>query len=134
MERSESIAGESIGITIYDPLFIERGEVICDQKPMIRNELKATIFWMDRNDLKQGEKLNLRCATQEVRAEIIKIERVIDSSTLEEKEAMEVKQTEIADIRMKLNKPIVTTHFSDVPEFGRFVLEKEDVVAGGIFR
>lgn len=135
-DATEAEAGKSVGITTEDKLFIDRGNVIVhdDGLPAVTNRIKANVFWLDRIPYKKGESLRFRCATQEVSCEIEKINRVIDSSTLEliAEDAVEIKNREVANIVIKTDKPIVVENFNKIEELGRFVLEREDTCAGGI--
>lgn len=133
----EAEVGKSIGITTEEKLFIDRGDVIVHDGadlPAVRDEIRANIFWMDKTPYKIGETVWLRCATQEVACEIEKINRVIDSSTLESigDSVNEIRDREVADITIRTAKPVVVERFNSIPELGRFVLAREDTCAGGI--
>jgi sulfate adenylyltransferase large subunit len=129
-------AGESIGITIEDPHFVDRGQVVCSGKePKVSQRFKANVFWMDRQPLRAGERITFKCATQEVRCVIERIEKRIDSSTLEtmERNAKELNGTEVGELVIRTDKPVAIEDFNDVEELGRFVLERGgNTVAGGI--
>jgi sulfate adenylyltransferase large subunit len=133
---TEAEAGKSTGITTEDKLFIDRGDVIVHDGdlPVITDRVRANIFWMDRTPYKKGESIRFRCATQEVSCEIEKINRVINSSTLEliSEDATEIKNREVADIIIRTDKPVVVENFNEIEELGRFVLGREDTLAGGI--
>jgi sulfate adenylyltransferase large subunit len=132
----EAGAGKSIGITTADKIFVDRGNVIVHKSDpfKVTDEIKAHVFWMDRIPLEKGERITFKCATQEVKCEIAKIEKVLDSSTLEIRgeDASRVENTEVADIIIKTARPVVVENFNDVQELGRFVLERNDTCAGGI--
>jgi len=135
LERAQ--AGESIGITLEDPLFIERGQVACpaDAQCTVTDAIKANVFWMSKTRLTLGEKLRIKQATQEVSAEVTEIAKRIDSSSLEviAENSDELKNNEIAELTIRTKAPIATESFYDVPELGRFVLVRgHDIVAGGI--
>ena len=130
-------AGESIGITLQDSLFIERGQIAypADSHPQIGDTFKASLFWMSRQPMSVDEKLMIKCATQEIAIKSCKIHRRINSSTLEviEEDATELGNNEIAELTITTKSPIVVQSFSDFPELGRFVLVRgHDIVAGGI--
>jgi len=129
-------AGESIGITTEDPLFIERGNIVCNESlPMVTDRIKANVFWMSKKDFNINEMITLKIATQEVSAKIEKIEKKINSSTLEEiKEDIDtLKNNEAGTMIIKTLSPIVADDFNYVPELGRFVFEKNMITcAGGI--
>ncbi len=132
----QAIAGDSIGIETKDKVFVDRGNVISEvkDKPTTTKTLKANLFWMDKEPLKKGERVLFKLATQSVMAEITKFERVIDSSTLEvvgeDLEKFENRQT--AQVEIETADEVVIDSFNEVPELGRFVLERTDTVAGGI--
>jgi len=134
-EKHSAEAGESTGITIDQPYFIERGEVaFAGRKPFVLQEFGASVFWMSPRAFALGERLAFRCATQEVPCEIVKISRKVNSSTLETigENASDLKENEVGEIIIRTGKPVVLENFSEIEELGRFVLVRgEDVSAGG---
>ncbi len=128
-------AGESVGFTMEEQIFIERGEMGCvaSQKASVADRFWANIFWMGNKHLQKGGKYLLKVATQEVECVIESIHRVINSSTLEEisKNAHEVAKNEVAEILISTKKPIAFDTFDEVPETGRFVIVHEHDVRGG---
>jgi sulfate adenylyltransferase large subunit len=134
--RVEAEAGESIGVTLEDPLFIQRGEIICcGDLPTVTNRLKADVFWMCSKPLRINERLVLKCATQDVWCIIERIGEKINSSTLEliGKDCNELRETEVGKVIIRTEKQIVTDNFNNVEALGRFVLVKDgDTAAGGI--
>lgn len=136
-DKKEAFAGENIGITTIDPLFAERGNVICgfSDKLDISDSFHANVFWMHQESIKKGEGITLKCATQEVDCKIEEIYKKIDSSTLEfiDNNMEMLKSLEIGQVLIKTKKPITMTTFSKMQEMGRFVLtKKESICAGGI--
>jgi len=133
---SEAVAEKSIGITTEDKLFIDRGGVIVhnDDLPIITNKIRANVFWMDNIPFKKGENIWFRCTTQEVACEIEKINKVIDSSTLEliGEDVEEIKNREVADITIRTERPVVVENFNRMQALGRFVLGRDNTCAGGI--
>jgi len=131
----EAKSGKATGIVTKDKVFVDRGDVICDPEnlPKVTDTFKAHIFWMDKEPLKKGERIILKCATQNAVCQIEKFSKIINSSTLEEKESTEeLANREVADVIIKTDKPIVVENFNDIEEFGRFVLERLNTCAGGI--
>ncbi|MAG21798.1 MAG: hypothetical protein CL943_00635 [Candidatus Diapherotrites archaeon] len=136
-DRKEAGAGESIGITTEEPIFADRGQVICTKEalPGIGNEVEANIFWMSKTPLEKGERITLKCATQEIACSVAEIRKKFDSSSLEqlEENAEQLKETEVGEVLIKTDKSIAFDSFNDIQETGRFVLERGmDTVAGGI--
>jgi sulfate adenylyltransferase large subunit len=129
-------AGKSTGIVTEDKVFVDRGFVITHTKdlPIVTDTVKAHVIWMDKKPFDKNERLLFKCATQEVMCSIDKIEKVIDSSTLEVigKDADTIRNREVADIVIKTQKPVVVENFNKIQELGRFVLQRKDTCAGGI--
>src|SRR5690349_6224440 len=86
-ENGPAVAGDSIGITLSEQIFVERGYVASheNETPIEANRFHADVFWIVREPLRIGHLYGLRLATQDVKCEIVSIERVTDSSTLESK-------------------------------------------------
>src|SRR6266705_5193411 len=80
-----AIAGDSIGVTLSEQIFVERGYVASHESetPIETNRFHADLFWIVREPLRVGYPYDLRLATQELKCEIVSIEEVMDSSTLE---------------------------------------------------
>ena len=128
-ERTTANKGESIGLTLEEPLHVNRGEVVVQKEnpPAPVNQFKGNIFWMSPEPLQLNKKITLRCATQEVGCVAEKIEKRIDSSTLEliEEDAKELRLNEAGIAIFRTEKPIVVEKFPLVEELGRFVIEHE---------
>ncbi len=135
-DGTKAVAGESVGVTIEDPLFIERGMLIThkENRPHVGTVFNASIFWMGQKPLKVGGTYRLKLTTQELDCEIFTINRVIDAVTLEEySEKSEVKKNDVAEITVKTKRPIAFDLVKKIPETGRFVLlDGYDVSGGGI--
>jgi len=134
--KSDAQAGESIGITLAEPLSIERGSVACPvgDEPAVASTIRANVFWMSDQPFRAGEVLLLRDGTQQVPVEI-KIEKKTDSSTLEPiaDHPEMLMATEVAEVSIHAKRPIVVDDFNYIQELGRFVLVRDPhIVAGGI--
>ena len=64
---------------------MERGHIASHEveAPIESNRFKARLFWMGKRHLNLGERYRLKLATQELDAEIVSIEKIIDAGTLE---------------------------------------------------
>jgi sulfate adenylyltransferase large subunit len=136
-ETTKAVASESIGMTTEDAAFLDRGDVVCvpGNEPHVTDSVSANLFWMTKNDFNSNVKLTMRCATQEINCKIEKINRRINSSTLEVigEDSDTIKNLEVAEVIIKTKKPIAIKNFNDVEELGRFVLvHDENICAGGI--
>jgi sulfate adenylyltransferase subunit 1 (EFTu-like GTPase family) len=135
-ERDQAVAGESLGFTVEgDPP--GRSRVLADrnQPPRVSARIEGSLFWMAPKPFVKGETLTFRCTTQEVGARIAEIRQRLNSSTLEviEADADRIEDAEAGEVLIETETPVVVEAFTDIPELGRFVLERDDIiVAGGI--
>ncbi|MDD5254377.1 MAG: adenylyl-sulfate kinase [Candidatus Nanoarchaeia archaeon] len=133
---NELSAGLSLGITIEDDLFLKRGEVISklENKPIVNNLIKCSIFWMGKEDLITNKKYILKIGTHETEFEIYTVNEVIDASTLEKSSYKKsLSRNEIGNLVIKTRDPIVFDSFEEIPTTGRFVIiDNLDVCGGGI--
>jgi sulfate adenylyltransferase subunit 1 (EFTu-like GTPase family) len=127
---------ESIGILLKGRHRVARGQILAGNlSSTISNRIRANIFWMEQRGHQKGETLLFRCATQEVPCRIEKIYKKFDPASMQylEEEALTLQNAEVADILIRLDKKVVVDPFNEIPEMGRFVLEKDGrPVAGGI--
>jgi sulfate adenylyltransferase subunit 1 (EFTu-like GTPase family) len=107
-----AVAGESIGITLTEQIFVERGAVAALESapPYELTRFKARIFWLGRNSFRKGGSYKLKLGSQEAECQIDSIERVIDASTLEtvsrgDKEIF-VGRHEVAELYLRTKRPI----------------------------
>jgi bifunctional enzyme CysN/CysC len=130
-----AVAGDSIGITLSEQIFVERGHVASqeDETPIETNRFHADLFWIVREPLRVGHPYDLRLATQEVKCQIVSIERVMDSSTLEPKSdgRDQLERNEIGRLTIQTRGPLVIDNHDRIPNLGRFVIIDDGQICGG---
>ena len=128
-------AGLPAAITLEDELFVERGQIGAPPgaTPSEARDFTARVFWLHADSLKIGDTLPLRLATQQGEARLVGITRVLDAVTLESsaESATEVKRHEVAEIRLRVRRPLAFDAGSKIPSLGRFVLLRGRRIAGG---
>lgn len=129
-------SGQSIGLVLSDKSSITRGAVLSrGATPHQTSELRTTIFSMTEKAIPTGKEFTLKCGTQEVKGRIKKVYSRIDSSTLEVKteHSNQLEGTEVGDVDLVTDSPVVFENFSSVPSLGRIVLvENDEILAAGI--
>src|SRR3989338_592196 len=135
-KKDFAMTGENIGLTLDPDYDVRVGMIISHNKnlPQVKKEFNAKLFWMN-NELNLNEELILKCATQEIKCKVKKINKRIDSSNLEiiEEDAKILKETEVGEVVIETEKEIVVENFNDLPELGRFVIIKNlDISGAGI--
>ena len=132
--RREARAGESVGITLEEQIFVERGHVASHETatPIETTRFKARLFWMGRNNLAPGRRYKLKLTTQEVEAEVVSIERVIDASTLDAVKGLDaIAKNDVAEVTLQTRSPLVMDNHDRNGVMGRFVIMDGHHVAGG---
>jgi bifunctional enzyme CysN/CysC len=130
-------AGESIGITLSDHIFVERGHVASHEvdAPIESNRMRAKIFWIGREPLRIGSRYRLKLVTQDVECQVAALGPVLDAATLGSSavEHSELRINEVAEVTLQTRAPLVFDNYDRIPVLGRFVLAEEgNLVGGGI--
>ena len=129
-------SSESIGFTLDEQIFVERGDVcsLMDQLPIVSTTFDANVFWMGKRNLEKGRKFTLKLNTQEVECEVVDFKKAIDASTLETLTNQDyIAKNDVAELTLKTRIPVAFDLFGSIATTGRFVLVDEfDVCGGGI--
>lgn len=128
-------AGQSIGITLDEQLFIERGEVasLVANPPTLSNVFRGRLFWLGHAPLKVGKRYKMKLCTAEYTVEVQAIERIIDVNDLGMRESQEVERNAVAEVVLRARGLIALDPFDYNMLTGRFVLvEDYDIVGGGL--
>jgi bifunctional enzyme CysN/CysC len=135
--QTSAQAGESIGVTLTEQIFVERGAVAAleTDPPYELSRFKARLFWLGRKSFSKGKLYKLKLATQEVECEIESIEKVIDASTLEtisrSHDEIFVGRHEVAELTIHTKRPVAFDVHADIVPTGRFVIVDGFEVSGG---
>jgi bifunctional enzyme CysN/CysC len=130
-----AVAGDSVGITLSEQIFVERGYVASheNETPIETNRFHADLFWIVREPLRVGHFYDLRVATQDVKCQIVSIEQIMDSSTLEMKSdgREQLERNEIGRLTIQTRGPLVIDNHDHIPNLGRFVIVDDGRIRGG---
>ncbi|MBI1262527.1 MAG: adenylyl-sulfate kinase [Rhizobiales bacterium] len=132
---TEAEAGASVGITLDEQIFVERGELIShvEDAPVETDVFRARIFWLGNEPMEKGKSYKIKLGTLEAPVTIQSIERIIDTSDLSNASANQVEKNQVAEVVMRSRRMLALDEFIDHPKSGRFVLlEKYDIAGGGI--
>jgi len=129
----EAEAGRSIGVTLDDQIFVERGQIGHHEAaaPSETNSLRVRLVWLGRQPLLRGKRYKLKLATAEHQVEVQTIERVIDTADLASRSADAVVAGDIAEIVLRTRATVAVDDSRILPRTGRFVLVDGYDVAGG---
>lgn len=131
----EASSGQSIGITLDEPIFVERGSVASGEAtaPALTNVFGATVFWLGEHPLAVGRLCRMKLATREANVTVQKINRIIDSATLDSVPGPLLERNNVAEVVLRSAELLAL----DDARFGgptsRFVLVEDfNVVGGGL--
>ncbi|MDG1286802.1 MAG: adenylyl-sulfate kinase [Rickettsiales bacterium] len=128
-------AGQSVGVTLQHPLFLERGEIIShvNDAPLLSNFFSANIVWLGDNPLQKGKRYKIKLGTAEFDAELRTIDRVLSTDDLSFGAAEEIPRHGVGEVTFRLRGMAALDDHTNNARAGRFVIvEGYDVVGGGI--
>lgn len=131
--RQSASAGESIGITLAEQIFVERGQIGSHEQdaPIEADVFKAKLFWLGRQNLEVGRRVKLKLTSTEAECHIQSIDKIIDASTLEEKKQDFIARNDVAEITIRTKSPIAFDNYDRIVPTGRFVIVDKHMVTGG---
>jgi bifunctional enzyme CysN/CysC len=135
-ERDWAGAGESVGITLTEQIFVDRGQIGSHEvdAPIESDVFNAKIFWLGRQNLEIGRKVKLKLTTQELECQIQSIEKIIDASTLAEIDPSSrpyIARNDVAEITVRTKSPVAFDNYERIAGTGRFVVVDHRQVCGG---
>ncbi|HYD98951.1 MAG TPA: adenylyl-sulfate kinase, partial [Alphaproteobacteria bacterium] len=130
----QAAAGSSVGITLDDHIFVERGDIASHAEgdlPKLSPVFRASLFWLGDAPLTVGRSYRLRLATAEAQVTVEAVERVIDTDSLAHSEAGAVPRHGIAEVVLRARDLLALDEHADNPATGRFVLTEAGQIVGG---
>ena len=114
--RQSASAGESIGITLAEQIFVERGQIGSHEAdaPIEADVFKAKLFWLGRQNLEIGRRVKLKLTSTEAECHIQSIDKIIDASTLEEKKQDFIARNDVAEITIRTKSPIAFDNYDRI--------------------
>ncbi|WGF87490.1 adenylyl-sulfate kinase [Marinivivus vitaminiproducens] len=130
---TEASAGMSVGFTLDEQIFVERGEVASHEAspPVETNVFKARLFWLGHKPLLQGKHYTLKINTLEADVLVERIERVIDTGDLTTREAQSVERNAVAEVVLRTRRMLAIDEALSIEATGRFVLVEDYLPVGG---
>jgi bifunctional enzyme CysN/CysC len=133
-KKVEAHAGEAIGLTLDERIFVERGHIAShtENAPMLSNVFRASIFWLAEKPLKVGNSYKVRYGTCEEMVTVQSIDKVINTSDLAQIEkAGEVPRNAVAEITIRARNMLPIDPYADNARLGRLVIYEGYDIAGG---
>ncbi len=126
--------GRNAGLVLNERISVKRGDVIVQSESRLKLTacFKGNIFWMSHEPLRLNESMTMRCATREIECTAERIEKKMNSSTLEtiHEGANQLKINEAALVIFRTKRPVLLEKFTFIEELGRFVIESKETLRG----
>ncbi len=126
-------AGDLLGVTLTDEMYIRRGEVMTragEEGPRIASRLRVNLFWLGERPLQCGGRYLFKMATSRAEAVVAEIGRVIDAAGLEQAHTRDqVPAGHAAEVVLALDRAVACE--PDAGELGRCVLVDGFQISGG---
>ncbi len=131
----EAQAGQSVGLTLADQLFVERGEIISHpHNPPLETEVfRLRVFWLDETPLTVGRQLGAKIATNRVKVRVEGISNVRHVDGVDPKAGDAVPRDAIADLVVRADRLVAVDEHNHLARTGRVVLfEGHRTLGGGL--
>ena len=132
---TQAVAGQSVGLTLDRPLFVERGEIAShlQDAPIYTNAFRAGLFWLGHEPLAVGKTYQLHLATATAPVTVEKVEHAIDTDTLTPDATGTVHRDQAVEVILRSHALMALDDHARLPRTGRFVLrDGAETVAGGL--
>jgi bifunctional enzyme CysN/CysC len=133
--NSIASAGQAIGFTLEEELYVRSGEIMCraEEKPaLVGSQFRAHIFWLGKAPMIYGKKYKLKLASARMPVYLTKVCRVLDASDLkEERGKNELERHDVGECILETVKPLAFDLSAQIEGTGRFVIVDNYEIAGG---
>jgi len=133
--QTSAKAGMSIGITLDEQIFVQRGEIasLKIDAPILTNIFRARLFWLGNKPLYAGDRLRMKINTSEYRVEIKTIEQVVNTDNLSHGQSKVINKNDVAEVVIRVRGMAALDEFEQNERMGRFMLlDGYNIVGGGI--
>jgi bifunctional enzyme CysN/CysC len=130
-----AIAGESVGVILDEPIFVERGQVasLMDDAPPLSDVFRAQLFWLANEPMRTGASYRIKLGTAIANVTVKAIESVVDLDTLDVRHADRVERNDLANVVLRATSQLPFAGDLHDAALGRFVLlDGFNVVGGGL--
>ena len=126
-------AGCSIGLTLDQQIFVERGDLIgAPAAPAAAvSKLRARVFWLHEDALRAGMTVGVRVGMAERGGKVERIENAVDPGVLSPSSGQAIARNHVGEIEIALSQPVGADLHVKNPRSGRLVLDHGGRIAGG---
>jgi thioredoxin-dependent adenylylsulfate APS reductase len=129
----EVSAGQSIGITLDDPLFVERGHLLSHAEAPARtaHRIRARVFWLHEMPIETNARMQVSIGTASERAAVTAIHKSIDPGQIVPIDSLSIGKNHVGEIELTFDRAMGCDPYDVNPATGRVVFEYQGRIAGG---
>lgn len=138
---TEAVTGDSISMTLEDPIDISRGDMIVKpgEKPLSGQDITLMVCWFNERALKPGGKYLIRSSTNETTCIVRSVNYRINMHSLEkDMKSLSTKMNDISNIDIHTSKPVFYDPYENNNITGSLIFidegTNETVAAGMIMK
>ncbi|MCB0417379.1 MAG: adenylyl-sulfate kinase [Bdellovibrionaceae bacterium] len=126
-------AGEAVGITLEDELYVRRGEIVSlvSTPPQIGKRFTSSLFWLGKEPVRKGDKYLLKSSTTAVDVVVEEIKSVFDAGAFRKSEKKEIGSLEAGKLTLLTKSAIPVDLAAEGELASRFVLVSNHRLSGG---
>ncbi len=123
-DRPLAVAGESVTLTLQDPLDVARGDVISSAAApaQVADQFECKLVWMDDEPLLPGRRYAFMLGARVVNASVTDIKYRLNVHTLEQMAARTLSLNEIGVCKLALDAPLPFEPYATNRVMGGFIL------------
>lgn len=123
-ELSAARAGQSVTLTLNDEIDISRGDILCaKENPCeVSDQFRATIVWMDEDDMFPGRTYLMKIGARTVQATIASPRHVVDVNNQDKLAASTLSLNAIGSCNLSLDQNIAFDAYVNNRSTGAFIL------------
>jgi sulfate adenylyltransferase subunit 1 len=138
----EAFAPMSVTVRLADEIDVSRGDMLvaadaAARRPTASERLDAMLVWLSERPLDAERSYLLKHTSRVVRAEVVRIDGVIDPETLSPTPATHLSLNDIGRLTLRCHQPVFFDAYADNRATGAFILIDSltnDTVAAGMIR
>ena len=123
-ETIRATAGQAVTLQLDREMELSRGDVVAAaaEPPELSDQFAAKLIWLGDEPMFPHRQYSLKIATQNSSARILKLDYVVNVTTLAHEPATSLNRNQIASVKLELARPVVFESYRVDRSLGGFIL------------
>jgi len=119
-----AVAGQSVTLTLADEIDVSRGDILSsvEKQPEAASTVEARLLWTAETDMHPGASYIVKLGARTANASIEKVRALIDIHTFEPAPGKPLALNEIAEAKLRFDRPFPISLYRDNRDLGGFIL------------